>query len=316
MDNMELWNKVSKPPLSALKQIGGGRLKGMTDISPQWRLQALTENFGPCGIGWKYTVDRKWTETGALITADANYKGPDYTEVLAFADISLYVKIDGQWTESIPGHGGSMMVEKEKFGPHTSDEAFKMAITDALSVALKQLGWGAEIYLGNFDGSKYKTGNPPAEKKETPPAQQGPVSELSKAQQELSAELSTFCNGDLAQMSLVLTEISHYDKDGKTGQLTLTDLAKKTDSAPFQRWIGASLGKLREKAKAPAAPTDPLDIRICAALEALHGDDEGAKTATLKDTIPGGDADYRKLQQPVKEILAALLETRVKEKQP
>jgi hypothetical protein len=28
----DLWNKVKTPPQEVLKQIGGGRLKGMTDI--------------------------------------------------------------------------------------------------------------------------------------------------------------------------------------------------------------------------------------------------------------------------------------------
>ncbi|WP_254555280.1 hypothetical protein, partial [Salmonella enterica] len=36
-----------------------GRLKGMTDINPMWRIKALTEQFGPCGIGWKVEVIEK-----------------------------------------------------------------------------------------------------------------------------------------------------------------------------------------------------------------------------------------------------------------
>jgi len=28
---MEIWNKLKQPPVSALKQIRGGRLKGMTE---------------------------------------------------------------------------------------------------------------------------------------------------------------------------------------------------------------------------------------------------------------------------------------------
>ena len=45
MDNKEIWNKVARPPKTALKQIKGGRLSGMTDISPQWRYEVLTEQF-------------------------------------------------------------------------------------------------------------------------------------------------------------------------------------------------------------------------------------------------------------------------------
>ena len=142
-ENLAIWKKLSKPPLSALKEIKGGRLAGKHDINPTWRMQAVTELFGPCGIGWKYTIDRIWTEPGT--------EG----QVCAFAIVSVYIKSGEVWSEAIPGTGGSMLIAKEKAGPYTSDEAFKMATTDALSVAFKALGVAAEIYLGNFDGSKY-----------------------------------------------------------------------------------------------------------------------------------------------------------------
>ena len=48
------------------------------------------------------------------------------------------------------------MVVKESGGLHINDEAYKMAVTDALSVALKMLGVGADVYMGLYDGSKYK----------------------------------------------------------------------------------------------------------------------------------------------------------------
>jgi hypothetical protein len=142
-DNMELWNKVKQPPLKALKKIKGGRIGGMTDISPQWRYQIMTEMYGPIGIGWTYRTVRLWCEEGA--------KG----EICAFSEIAMTVKVEGEWSMEIPGNGGSMLVANEAKGPHTSDEAYKMATTDALSVAMKQLGVAADIYLGNFDGSKY-----------------------------------------------------------------------------------------------------------------------------------------------------------------
>lgn len=144
MGNLEKWDKFARPPESALKKIFGGRLKGMTDISPQWRYKAMTEVYGPCGEGWKYTIDRLWTEQGAN------------EQVMAFAQVSLFVKSGADWSNPIPGVGGSMLVAKESSGLHTSDEAYKMAITDALSVSMKMLGVGADIYFGLWDGSKYK----------------------------------------------------------------------------------------------------------------------------------------------------------------
>jgi len=74
--------------------------------------------------------------------------------VFAFAKVNLYVKVDDKWSDPIPGIGGSMLVTKESAGLHASDEGYKMAITDALSVAMKMLGIGANVYAGLSD-SKY-----------------------------------------------------------------------------------------------------------------------------------------------------------------
>jgi len=148
--NMRYWDFLRRPPADALKKITGGRLSGMTDISPQWRIEIMTSLFGPCGIGWKYSIDRVWRE-------DANDG-----QVFAFASVSVYIKSGEVWSEAIPGTGGSMLVEKEKAGLHASDEGYKMAITDALSVCLKALGVGSDIYRGKWDGSKYN-GAPPSD---------------------------------------------------------------------------------------------------------------------------------------------------------
>ena len=51
-----------------------------------------------------------------------------------------------------------MFVTNEIRGLHTSDEAYKMAYTDAISVACKMLGMGADIYW-NADATKYTPGS-------------------------------------------------------------------------------------------------------------------------------------------------------------
>ena len=58
-ENMKIFNSVKKVPQEAKKLITGGRLKGMTDIKPMWRIEKLTEMFGPCGIGWKTKILNK-----------------------------------------------------------------------------------------------------------------------------------------------------------------------------------------------------------------------------------------------------------------
>ncbi len=141
---LSIYNKVRTVPSEAQKPIQGGRLRGMTDINPMWRIKALTELFGPCGVGWKYTITDKRLEDGAN------------EEISAFVDIDLYIKHEGEWSKSIPGTGGSMFVTKEKNGLYTSDECFKMALTDAISVACKALGVGADVYWDK-DRTKYST---------------------------------------------------------------------------------------------------------------------------------------------------------------
>lgn len=140
-DNLKIYNAVKKVPKEAQRNITGGRLKGKTEINPMWRIKALTEHFGPCGIGWYYEVVRQWLE-------------PSGTEVAAFVNILLYIKVGDEWSKPIPGVGGSMFVEQQKSGAYVSDECYKMATTDAISVACKQLGIGADVYW-EADKTKY-----------------------------------------------------------------------------------------------------------------------------------------------------------------
>jgi hypothetical protein len=77
-------------------------------------------------------------------------------EVVATVDIELYIKQNNEWSMGIFGTGGSKFIAKETSGMFTSDEAFKMAYTDAISVACKALGMGADIYYAK-DRTKYTT---------------------------------------------------------------------------------------------------------------------------------------------------------------
>lgn len=148
MENMTIYDACRSVPESAKKAITAGRLKGKTDINPMWRIKRLTEQFGPCGIGWYYKPVRKWMETHG-------------DEIAAFVDIELYVKIGGEWSMPIAGTGGSMFAARQKDGVYVSDECYKMATTDAISVACKQLGVGADVYW-DADRTKYDDPKAPA----------------------------------------------------------------------------------------------------------------------------------------------------------
>lgn len=144
MDNMEIYKMGAEVPKEAQKPINAGRLKGMTDINPMWRIKKLTEMFGPCGFGWYYEIVEERLEQAAN------------NEVLAFVRIKLFVKSGGEWSRGIEGTGGNKMTAKERSGMYNSDECFKMALTDALGVACKSLGIGSKIYFAK-DRTKYDT---------------------------------------------------------------------------------------------------------------------------------------------------------------
>lgn len=148
-ENMTLYNALAAVPKSAQKQFNNGSFSG-TDINPMWRIQMLTEKFGVCGIGWRYTIDKQWLEAVG-------------EEVKAFCNISLYVKVDGIWSQAIQGTGGNFFVmvtydRQGKAKKRINDECYKMALTDALSVACKALGMGADIYYAQ-GRTKYTMGD-------------------------------------------------------------------------------------------------------------------------------------------------------------
>lgn len=163
--NMRFYSQVRSVPEGALKKIGAGRLQGMSDINPVWRMQVMTETFGPCGVGWKYEIVRQWHESFTYTADKMKQDGNQWitvqeerTEIKAFCNINLYIKVDGQWSDPIPGTGGSSFVAHESKGPYVSDESEKMALTDALSVAMKALGVAADVYFAkgvNMVDSKY-----------------------------------------------------------------------------------------------------------------------------------------------------------------
>lgn len=238
-DNMTIYEGHRKPPAEALKPITAGRLKGMSDINPMWRIKALTEQFGPCGVGWYYTVDKQWLE-------------PCGNETVAFVNISLYVKQeDGEWSKPIFGNGGSKIIAQERNGAFVSDEAFKMSVTDAFGVACKQLGIAADVYFAN-DPTKYTTPDSEEEKK-ADPQKANAQTQPAKTDEQLNKEMEKSVDPRLIvtpdnkmtmeQYTYLLSEINRTDsmKDvvayAKTEDLTtltsskcvalLTGLAKR-----------------------------------------------------------------------------------------
>lgn len=219
-NNMTLFEQLRTTPQEARKEIAAGRLKGFTDINPMWRFKRLTEVFGPCGIGWKYEIVSQRLQQG------------NGCEIAAFVDVLLYYKWDGQWSEGIPGIGGSAFVAAERSGPHTSDECFKMALTDAIGTACKALGMSADIYFQK-DRTKYNSqDSTPANGNQSNGYVKAPTKEAPTPTEE---EMKVYKEAVQSGMILV---------DG------LTDAASANATAPYLKQIKHALSSEREVIKA------------------------------------------------------------------
>jgi hypothetical protein len=218
--NLSIYERVRCVPKEAKKEIEAGRLKGKHDINPMWRIKALTEVFGPAGFGWYTEIIRTWTE--------ASESG----EMAVFVDINLFVKKDGEWSRPIFGNGGNKLIANEKkyengqqvYIPYLDDDAYKKAYTDAISVAAKALGVGADVYFEKDKGKYASEAKPAAES-----VAQAPVKPIlsSKGRDWKAAVAFTASQSDSAE---VISEKirSKYDITEDDLELLLKQSGKKS----------------------------------------------------------------------------------------
>lgn len=215
MDNLKFYNAGRAVPEEAQKSFNNGKFSG-TDINPMWRIKKLTELFGPAGLGWYYEVTSERAEEHGDVT-------------IAIVDLNLYVKYDGEWSKPIYGTGGNVLLRKGS----TSDEGYKMALTDALSVACKALGIGADIYFAK-DKTKYTAA-------QTPPAAQMPTTYDPAYDEPAQAPKSYVCSD-------CHKPIEDYTSGGKV-RLTAQDVALRSLDA-YGRTLCMACSKLARMTEA------------------------------------------------------------------
>ena len=137
---MEIWNALSKTDPKHTKQFKrAGGFSG-TAMKPIWIVKRMTEQFGVCGQGWGINRPEFQVE-----------HTPD--ESLVYCSVSIW---HGDKANEIWGVGGDKVRTTRKSGDvFVDDEAFKKAFTDAVNNALKYLGVGADIHMGQFEDNKY-----------------------------------------------------------------------------------------------------------------------------------------------------------------
>jgi len=119
-----------------------GGFKG-TAMKPIWIIEQMTRHFGPVGEGWGM--------------GEPTFQVVDLTKdtgrVMVYCWVSCW---HTDRANTFFGVGGDTVQDQFRDGRMApDDEAFKKAYTDAINNALKYVGVGADIHMGQFEDSKY-----------------------------------------------------------------------------------------------------------------------------------------------------------------
>lgn len=129
--NLRIWNAVCRTDPRHTKPVEFGRK--FTAIDAHYQIQEATRMFGPVGEGWGY-------DTGEIVFADG----------LVIVPLTLW---HGSREKAFGPIYGSTTLRDRK--GNIDKDAPKKATTDALTKALSQLGFNADVFLGKFDDNKY-----------------------------------------------------------------------------------------------------------------------------------------------------------------
>ncbi len=142
MSNMDLWHRVCKTDPAHVKPITGKDYSGNSP-KPYWIVQRLTEEFGPCGIGWGFTV------------LNERFERFSDTDTLHVALVEFWYVLGDKRGElqQVGQTKSSYVTSKGVF--KVDEDAPKKSVTDALVKCASYLGFAGDIFSGRWDDSKY-----------------------------------------------------------------------------------------------------------------------------------------------------------------
>lgn len=140
MSNLDLWNAVADIDPQFTKQITGKPYKG-TSPNPHYLIKLATEHLGPVGKNWGFNVVSEGFQ-------------PLGDEIHHWCRIRVWTQADDR--TGYEAYGQTKAAYTTNAGKQVVDEdAAKKSMTDALTKALAQLGFAANIFLGRWDDSKH-----------------------------------------------------------------------------------------------------------------------------------------------------------------
>jgi hypothetical protein len=141
-ENKALWSRAFTTDPRAVKPITGKQYKGNSP-KPYWIVERLTDEFGPCGIGWGFSI------------LGERFERFGEHESLHIAVVRLWYVLDGKRGEfeQVGQTRASYMSAAGKF--IVDEDAPKKSVTDALVKCASYLGFAGDIFSGMWDDSKY-----------------------------------------------------------------------------------------------------------------------------------------------------------------
>lgn len=136
-DNLRIWKSVEETDPTQTRQVKLGR--EFTAIDPYWKLRRATEQFGPAGMGWGWSVDQVLVletiaEVAVIVRLWHGSPNKSHEFFCAVGQCGLFLDND----------------RKKPDG-----DCVKKAMTDAVTKGLSYLGFSADVFMGRFDDQKY-----------------------------------------------------------------------------------------------------------------------------------------------------------------
>ena len=141
-DNKALWRRAFTTDPKAVKPITGKQYSGNSP-KPYWIVERLTDEFGPCGIGWGFKIlnerFERFSDTDTLHVAVVQFW-------YVLGEKRGELEQVGQTKSSYTTNAGKFMLD---------EDAPKKSVTDALVKCASYLGFAGDIFSGRWDDSKY-----------------------------------------------------------------------------------------------------------------------------------------------------------------
>lgn len=142
--NLDLWNKLKETDPAFVVEIKGKPYKGKSPKA-HYVVRKLTEQFGPCGTGWGFSV----------LKSEFQQFGP--TDFLHYVLLEFWYRNESGLSSTIQQFGQTKAYYTSSSGdrPNFDEDAPKKSITDALIKAASYIGCCADIFMGQYDDPDY-----------------------------------------------------------------------------------------------------------------------------------------------------------------